>query len=91
MKTIIATAGNVLAGLSANEAEPLLEVVLVLSEPKYEADAGGYVKRYALSDFRFGSTPDTLRHVAESLTDLADKADSEFAAFVARCKGEVTT
>jgi len=83
MKTLIATSGNILAGPDGEGGyEPLVEVVLITSEPKYEADAGGFVKRSSVSDIRFGSAPKTLRKVAAELVKLADEAEKELAAFV---------
>lgn len=88
MKTLIATSGNVLAGPDGEGGyEPLVEVVLILSEPRYESDAGGYVKRHTASDVRFGSSPDALRKMAATLAKLADTADAELAEFVQKCKG----
>lgn len=82
MKTLIATSGNILAGTDGEGGyEPLVEVVLLVSEPKYEADASGFVKRSAVSDIRFGSTPKTLRNVAAELVKLAAEAEKELAAF----------
>lgn len=86
MKTLIATSGNVLIGPDGEGGyEPLVEVVLIVSEPKYEADASGFVKRSALADIRFCGTPDTLRKVAAALVKLADEAERGSAAF----RGEV--
>lgn len=82
MKLLIATSGNILAGPDGDGGyEPLVEVVLIVSEPRYEADAAGFVKRSAVSDIRFGSTPKTLRKVSVELVKLADAAEKEFAAF----------
>jgi len=81
MKTLIATSGNILAGPDGEGGyEPLVEVVLITSEPKYEADASGFVKRSSVSDIRFGSTPKTLRRVAAELVKLADEAEKQLAA-----------
>lgn len=91
MKSVVGTSGNVLAGPDGEGGyEPLCEAVLVLSEPRYEADAGGYVKRHVPSEVRFGGTPDSIRKVAEALTKLADAADREWAEFVSKTSGDKT-
>ena len=89
MKTLIATSGNVLAGPDGDGGyKPLTEVVLLFSEPTYEADAGGYTKRHAVSVVRFGATPDALRKVAKQLVKMADEAEHMLDEFVVKCKAD---
>lgn len=61
---------------------PLVEVILVTTEPQY--NAAGEKARVA-ETFRFGVVPKTLRHLAGKMTDAADAADKLFeAAFVGK-------
>lgn len=87
MKTLLGSAGNVLAGPDGDGwYEPLCEVVLILSEPRYEADATGFVKRHQVSDVRFGGTPKSLRKLAEQLNRLADESEGELLRFIQACR-----
>lgn len=55
--------------------EARVEVVIVYSEPEYQADMDGYIRRRKCSDFRFLASAAGLRKVASLMLEEADKAD----------------
>ena len=78
MKFLVGNARNLM--LMSNDAEekslaPRVELVLMLAEPKWDADAGGFVKRRELSSVRIIASPDQLRDLAAALGSMADDAD----------------
>lgn len=83
MKELRSVTANFHMLFSVVEATPLVEVVLLLSEPKYAVDdAGSLSKRRDLTDFRFSTSSKGLRDLATSLVELADQCDREAARFM---------
>jgi len=56
---------------------PQVEVIIVMCEPTYAVDAvGDVIRQRSTSQCRFSANPKMLRKLAESLTKLADEAES---------------
>lgn len=75
---------NDLIGHSANvmlaEAEKgkliaRVELVLLVSEPKYQSDPSGFVKTRSVADIRFATGANGLRALAKEFGKLADDAE----------------
>jgi hypothetical protein len=52
-----------------------VELVLLVSEPKYQIDPGGFVKVRSITDLRFSAGTKGLRMLAKELGELADDAE----------------
>jgi len=58
------------------EAKTAVEVVLLVSEPRYSIDgAGTLTSARNLEDLRFTTSPKALRDMAASMCKMADEAD----------------
>ena len=78
MKELRSTTANIALVIGGGEASTVVEVVLLVSEPKYSIDASGSVaKARNLEDMRFSTSPKGLRDLADVLLKLADEADEE--------------
>ena len=75
MNELIGHSSNVmLAETNEGRLRATVELVLLVSEPKYEADPGGFVKKRSVVDVRFATSIGGLRNLAEALYALADDA-----------------
>lgn len=54
---------------------PMIEMVLITSEPQFEVDVSGLVKRRTTQTIRLAASPKCARWLAESLVEWADAAD----------------
>ena len=81
MKELIGSTANVYAvslGMGTGEFAPMVEVILLLTEPRYEPDAAGtFSRRRDVEDVRFHTTPNGLRELAGNFAKLADDAEME--------------
>lgn len=76
MKELRSTTANMALVIGGDEPQTVVEVVLLVSEPKYSIDASGSVaKARNLEDMRFSASPKGLRDLADVLLKLADEAD----------------
>lgn len=74
MKELISLSANFLAVISPDHPpEPQIELVLILSEPVYEAIGEEIRKRRHLSGVRLTTRPELLRQAATALAGLADE------------------
>jgi hypothetical protein len=51
-----------------------VELVLLVSEPKYQSDPSGFVKTRSIADVRFATSQKGLRALARELEELANDA-----------------
>ena len=77
-KELVGSASNVYALPSkAGAWRPMVEVILLVSEPRYEVDAGAdFVKRRGVEDVRIHTGPEGLRLLAKKFESLADEAEA---------------
>lgn len=85
MKELTGNSMNVMAVPMADKAAnknvltPYTEVILIYSEPHYRVDAGGtLIRERTVGDFRFCTSPDNLRRLANNLIEFADETDRQF-------------
>ena len=52
-----------------------VELVLLVSEPKYQSDPTGFVKTRSITDVRFATGAKGLRALAKDLVELANDAE----------------
>ena len=52
-----------------------IEVILLVSEPKYQTDLSGFVKIRQITDVRFSASAKGLRNMAKELNELAEEAE----------------
>ena len=52
-----------------------VELVLLVSEPKYQSDPAGFVKTRSVSDFRFATSAKGLKEMAKQFQELANEAE----------------
>lgn len=78
MKELLTLNANFLAAWDdEKKLNRLVEVILIISEPKYLIDAGGKVTRHREADpYRMIASPTTLRILAEKFQNLADEVES---------------
>lgn len=81
MKELTLISANLYLAPSAppdgGEMRPMVETILVLSEPKYTFDdTGGTVRARVTETVRFNAAPVGLRELARRLTETADMADA---------------
>ena len=76
MKELIGHSANV-ALLETNKCRLVasIEVVLLVSEPNYQADPSGFVKVHSIEDLRFATGVGGLRTLIKELGELADEAE----------------
>lgn len=56
--------------------EPLIELVLIVSEPSYMVDAGGdSIRHRVVETLRLCATPSGMRQLAKFLTEASDEAE----------------
>lgn len=76
MQELIGHSANV-ALLETNKCRLVasIEVVLLVSEPNYQADPSGFVKVRSIEDLRFATGVGGLRTLIKELGELADEAE----------------
>jgi hypothetical protein len=77
MKELIGHASNlyVVPQRGTDKLLPMVELILMVSEPTYEADLSGFVQRRSITDVRLSVSPKALRETAAKMIELADEAD----------------
>ncbi len=75
MQELMGTARNLSLAMSDDGPRPMVEVILITSEPMFSIDGGGDMVRSRVpSAIRFLSPPDGLRKLSERLLEYADEA-----------------
>lgn len=69
------TANVMLAETNKGRLTATVELVFLVSEPKYQADMTGFVKTRSTTDVRFATSAQGLRNMAKELGELADEAE----------------
>ena len=79
MKFIRATSGNVFFGLTEEESEiePVIELVISVSENRLQAVGGGVVQAAAYEDYRIGLSLSSARSLIESVQDFVEEAERQ--------------
>ena len=79
MKFLRATSGNVLFGLTEEESEiePVIELVISVSENRLQAVGGGVVQAAAYEDYRIGLSLSSARSLIESVQDFVEEAERQ--------------
>jgi hypothetical protein len=79
MKFIRATSGNVFFGLTEEESEiePVIELVISVSEKRLQAVGGGVVQAAAYEDYRIGLSLSSARSLIESVQDFIKEAERQ--------------
>lgn len=76
MKELIGHSANLmLAETDKGRLIAMVELVLLVSEPKYQSDPSGFVKTLSVTDIRFATGAKGLRGLAKKLGELADDAE----------------
>lgn len=84
MKEILSVAANHLASFDKTGVAPMVEVILILSEPVYTIDStGAQIRSRETTTERFVSATEPLRKLSEILNRLADEAEEELAVALA--------
>ena len=55
---------------------PMMEIIVIVTEPKYNATKNGLEIRRVSSTMRFQAAPNTLRNIAIQFANWADEADA---------------
>lgn len=77
MQELSHTSANMLLVEAPNDRlTPLVELVLVTSEPAYQAEIAGLVKSRRLTEHRIGVSPNGLRQLSEELVRMAAHAEA---------------
>lgn len=75
MNELIGHSANLmLAETNKGRLTATVELVLLVSEPKYQADPSGFVKTRSVTDIRFATNAKGLRSLAKQLEELANDA-----------------
>jgi hypothetical protein len=79
MKFIRATSGNVFFGLTEEESEiePVIELVISVSEKRLQAVGGGVVQAAAFEDYRIGLSLSSARSLIESVENFVKEAERQ--------------
>ena len=79
MKHLRSLSSNAYVTVFSGEADRMIELILVVTEPEYRSSvAGRVVKDDSVSDFRFAMRLEGLREFADTLMKLADTAEADF-------------
>jgi hypothetical protein len=72
MKFLRATSGNVFFGLTEEESEiePVIELVITVSEKRLQSVGGSVVQAAAFEDYRIGLSIDSAKSLIESVQDF---------------------
>jgi hypothetical protein len=76
MKQFIGSTNNVGIRQTEEGIQPFVEVILLLTEPNYNAGLNGVDKTNQVSDCRFFASAKGLRTLAGHLEEMADEADN---------------
>ena len=77
MKELMATARNLSLTVDADDLREVIEIALTVSEPAFEADAGGEVVRRRVAEtIRFSTNVDGLRLLASRCEEWAKEAEA---------------
>ncbi len=75
MQELMDTARNLSLAISADGPRPMVEVILMTSEPMFSIDGGGeMVRSRVMNTIRFSSSPEGLRKLSKRLAEFADEA-----------------
>jgi len=75
MNELIGNSANVmLAETEKGRLIATVELVLLVSEPKYQSDPSGFVKTRLITDIRFATSAKGLRALAREMENLANDA-----------------
>jgi len=75
MNELIGQSANVMLAETENgRLIATVELVLLVSEPKYQSDPSGFVKTRSVTDVRFATSERGLRALARELEELANDA-----------------
>jgi hypothetical protein len=87
MKFLRATSGNVFFGLTEQESEiePVIELVISVSEKRLQAVGGGVVQAAAFEDYRIGLSLSSARSLIESVQDFVKEAERQFEKIEVKC------
>jgi hypothetical protein len=75
MREYLGTAFNEIFVRTDKAVSPRSEVVIITSEPKWEADTGGILTRRVVDEYRVVMSRDALRSHAKALAAQADRLD----------------
>lgn len=76
MNELIGHSANVMLAQTNNgNLLATVEIVLLVSEPKYQSDPSGFVKTRSVTDIRFAVGANGLRALARGLEELANDAE----------------
>lgn len=56
--------------------KPMVETIIIVSEPKYSLTKEGIERRRVSGAIRFQAAPETLRNIAAQFASWADEADA---------------
>lgn len=77
MNELIGHSANVmLAETAKGKLLATVELVLLVSEPKYQSDPSGFVKTRSVTDIRFATGAKGLRELSRELAELANDAEA---------------
>jgi hypothetical protein len=77
MKEAMGTARNLsLVPAPDGTMRPMVETIVILTEPKYNVTKEGLESRRVTSTIRFQAAPDTLRNMSIQFANWADEADA---------------
>ncbi len=79
MKFLRATSGNVFFGLTEEESEiePVIELVITVSEKRLQSVGGSVVQAAAFEDYRIGLSLSSARSLIESVQDFVKEAEQQ--------------
>jgi hypothetical protein len=76
MNELIGHSANVmLAETTKGRLIATVELVLLVSEPKYQSDPSGFVKTRSITDIRFATGAKGLRELSREFAELANDAE----------------
>lgn len=77
MNELIGHSANVMmAETTKGKLIATVELVLLVSEPKYQSDPSGFVKTRSVTDIRFSTGAKGLRELSRELAELANDAEA---------------
>ncbi len=77
MKALTGNARNlILAEAPEGKLIALIEVVLIVSEPKFKVSLDGFDREREVEDFRFTASAEGLRNLSKSLLEMVDDAEA---------------
>jgi hypothetical protein len=87
MKFLKATSGNVFFAFTEDptDIEPVIELVISVSENRLQAVGGGVVQAAAYKDYRIGLSLSSARSLIESVQDFVKEAERQFKKVEVKC------